>query len=180
MRRLWAAGAATLVCLALGGLPLTAQSPGAPEGNVWVTGTETCTQVTAGTTTYENGVEQYRDGVFACTATVSDPRVGGSFTDHFNFDCHELIAPQTGHGGCTLWGTVEWADPDGWTGSFSGLEDVNGQSYAHAVAVGTGANTGWTYIALTTWSDTSVSHEIRGLLFQGAPPAVPLPSASSE
>lgn len=75
---------------------------------------------------------------------MSDPRVGGSFTDHFNFDCQELTAPQTGQG-CTLWGTAEWADPDGWTASFSGLEDASGQSFAHAVAVGTGANTGWTY-----------------------------------
>jgi hypothetical protein len=62
MSRMWAAGPAIMMCLMLGGLRVAAQSPGAPEGNVWVTGTETCTQVTAGTTSDENGVNSTATG----------------------------------------------------------------------------------------------------------------------
>ena len=43
MRRMWAAGAAIVVCLALGGAPAVGQEASAPApGPALVTGTETC------------------------------------------------------------------------------------------------------------------------------------------
>ena len=43
MRRMWAAGAAMVMCLALGGLPALAQDETEPAGgNAWIVGTASC------------------------------------------------------------------------------------------------------------------------------------------
>ncbi len=48
MRKMWAAGAAVLVCLTLGGLPVAGQDESEPTGAVWVTGTASCPTVDSG------------------------------------------------------------------------------------------------------------------------------------
>ena len=52
MRKLWAASAALLVCLALGGMPVLGQDETEPSSAVWVTGTGSIpVEVEAGTET---------------------------------------------------------------------------------------------------------------------------------
>ena len=66
MRRLWAAGAAVMVCLASTSVPALAQ-----EEATAVTGTESCSVVDAGTPSTVDGVMQVTDMVIACTDTMN-------------------------------------------------------------------------------------------------------------
>jgi len=179
MRRLWAAGAAIVVCLALGGLPVLAQeaseNPSAPLAEqAVVTGTQVdCNPVKMWTTGYENGVSQRRDGVVACEMAMDDPRVSGMATVDYNSD---------GYGDDWVnWGTWELAGPDGtWVGSWTGAEPGGGiyhggSALSLLVAAGTGAYEGWSYIA------SGRDSGIVGLIYEGPPPPwVPLPSTPSE
>ena len=183
MRRLSAASAAIVMCLAISGLPALAQEETAPAGgNAWVVGTGTCPEmVSPGTTTFENGVEQVRDVILTCTNMTNDARLNGTYTVHHNYDCYELTTPMPRHGGCVMWGTNAWPGPDGWTATYSGVEDASGDQTAQFISVGFGANAGWVFYEVDTWSDESGVIDLQGLLYQGAPPpAVPLPSPASE
>jgi hypothetical protein len=183
MRRLWTAGAAVLVCLALGGGLATAQDETDPVGgNAWYVGTATCPEmVSSGTATFENGVEQVRDVTLTCTNATNAPRLNGPFTLHMNLDCYELTTPMPGYSGCVLWGTSVSPEPDGWTATFTGVEDASGQQTVQVMGIGFGANAGWVFYEVDTWSAASGTTDLEGLLYQGAPPpAVPLPSPASE
>ena len=81
MRRMWAAGAAVLVCLALGAMPVLAQE------HTLVIGTQECPTFVEGTTTVVGGVEQSRGYEFGCTLAMDDPRVSGDLTAHGDSDC---------------------------------------------------------------------------------------------
>lgn len=169
MRRMWAAGAAVVMSLVLGGAPGTAQqASGTPSGApvpasaALVTGTaDPCTQ-TPGTTTTVDGVVQVRDMVQTCTVTMTDPRVSGTSTNHINWD-------QPATGGYVEWGTLEIAGPDGtWVGPWVGLDPT-----VVLVAEGTGAYAGWTLVAHVV---VGAPTKFDGLIYQGAPPTwVPLP-----
>lgn len=87
MRRTWAAGAAILATLALGGGPTLAQSlaPAATSQPTWaaVTGTGTCAPPSGGTVHLESAPYAVTGAVFACTDTASDARVTGPSTMTF-------------------------------------------------------------------------------------------------
>lgn len=180
MRRRWATAAAVVMSLALSGAPMAAQDPSAPEGNAWVTGTMTYRLTEAGVMSVESGVEHYRGGVFTLTRSMSDPRLDGTFTFHHDYDCYGLRTPMPRHGGCVGWGLSEWPEPDGWTGSYSIVEDSSGGQVGQFLEVGTGSNSGWTFAASGTWSDTLPTIELKGLLYQGEPRWGPTSPATPE
>jgi hypothetical protein len=173
MRRMWAAGAAIVVCLALGGVPVLAQSPSAPAQAAWVTGTQTCTTLDQGTSATVDGVSQVRAQTQSCTHTMTDPRVSGEVTVTLNTD-------HRGPAGMTFWGTEEIVGTDGtWRGSFSGVVDPQGVVGGFGIYEGTGAYAGWTYIN-HAYGDGSAP-TLDGTIFQGPPPPYgPLPSPASK
>jgi hypothetical protein len=183
MRRMWAASAAMVACLALGAMTTTAQDETEPVGgNAWYVGTATCPEVVSpGTATYENGVEQVRDAVYDCMSATDAPRLNGPYTLHHNYDCYLLTTPTPGYSGCVMWGTSVSPEPYGWSAIYTGAEDASGQQTVQAIGVGFGANAGWVFYEVDTLSAASGTNDVEGLLYQGAPPpAVPLPSLASE
>jgi hypothetical protein len=194
MRRLWAAGVAILVCLALGGVPVTAQWDNARV----VRGTITdCVVTTPGTTTLvgatSEGPRQIRDRIEACTFlegpdagwTEGDARLAGTGTNVVNLD---ITQPNAGmwdpeQVSSTLrWGTWEIAGPEGsWVGPWVGL---GGQPYL-LVAEGTGTYAGLTLVAtMPVIYDDTDGHDrgvFEGLVYEGPPPEWgPPPAATSE
>ena len=161
MRRHWAAGAAIMVCLMLGGLSALGQEASeVPSGAVWVTGTASCPTVDPGTTTTVDGVEQVRGRVAACTYTSSDPRVAEPTTNSVNLDCFELTPAGAGES-CWGWGSLE--SPN-WTGYGTIVTEDSWGFVSHVTMIGRGTNAGW------TWIVTDTPEGFSGLLYEGDPP----------
>jgi hypothetical protein len=169
MRRLSAAGAAILVCLALGGIPALAQD------NTGVTATQACEWLHVG-------------GAAECTYTASDPRLTGSLTLEEPPWTHVLVPPLDT--AALVWFDAVLQGPEGtWTGS---VGVVNESQSAHPLMVltGDGAYEGWTYVAAGSASQPGDHHgyvfqdriDTVGVLYQGAPPAfgppAPMPPPS--
>jgi hypothetical protein len=167
MNRLLAAGAATLVCLALGGGLALAQDASEAPGAVWVTevSPQTCGTLDPGTRTTVDGVVQVRGMLLSCVKTWSDPRASGTLTATHNADDREAA-------GEVFWGTQELTGPDGtWVGSYHGLFDPEGKLSGATVWQGTGAYAGWTFLETAT----------QGVIYQGPPPpAWEMQSSASE
>jgi hypothetical protein len=171
MRRSWAVAAAIVMCLALGGVPVSGQSPSEPSSAVWVTGTATCPTVEDGTTDTVGGVEQVRGRVAECTYTASDPRVAEPTTNTSDWNCYALTPAGTGHG-CWGWGTLE--SPN-WTGYGTIVTQDSGRFVSNVTMIGRGTNAGWTFIL------TDTPEGFSGLLYEGDPPPFePLPAPASE
>ena len=159
MRKVWAAGAAIVMCLALG-VPALAQDETEPAGAVWVTGTASCPTVDPGTTTTVDGVEQVRGRVAECTFTSSDPRVAEPTTNNVNLDCFELTPAGAGES-CWGWGSLE--SPN-WTGYGTIVTEDSWGFVSHVTMIGRGTNAGW------TWIVTDTPEGFSGLLYEGDPP----------
>lgn len=178
MRRLWAAAAAILVWLALGGLPAAAQeasespseSPAAPPEPALVTGTERCFSGSYSSRD-EGGVVLGHIPTFKCTNEASDPRVSGPAQGEFWSACYATA-------GCVYWGTYEIAGPDGtWSGLWSGTDDAVLDLRSYLVTVeGSGAYEGWTFVA--HWQDRFGTSTFSGLIYPGPPP--PWPEAPTD
>jgi hypothetical protein len=148
MRRLLAAGAAIVVCLALGGVPVAAQEW---EG-VTVTATQECEDLGA--------------SPIVCSWTASDPRLTGTLTHDQVGLIGDGILPEPPEAALSwLDGTLDGPEGSwtarlylGWTYPMSLL----------AVLSGTGAYEGWHYIA---WSvDENLSDTVvdwTGMLYEG-------------
>jgi hypothetical protein len=158
MRRLSAAGAAIVVCLALGGVPALAQ-----DGAVAVTATQDCSWEH----TWDWG---------ACTYTASDPRVTGTLTLTGR---SEVTVPGTYTPGLE-WLTVTLQGPDGtWTGHYYVFHDTAGTAHVLGVFAGDGSYEGWTYVDSVT---VPGSGDIVGVLYPGPlpPPFELMPAATGE
>ena len=192
MRRLWAAGAAIVLGLALGGVPMAAQSP----RTTWaVQGTITgCTEAAPGTTTDWGGTgRQIRDLIVTCTVekgadeawVAGDARLVGTSTERVNIDipmyASGMFDPRYSPG-AVRWGTTEIAGPDGtWVGPWVAY---GGSPYV-LVAEGTGEYAGLTLVAsmpaVAPTVDGDAGVEFEGLIYEGPPPPFgPMPSAASE
>jgi len=98
MRRLWAATAAVLVCLAVGVMPALAQESPEPSSSLPLpmvtTGNADCTVLDRGTRGTSDGLVQgaegARDEILDCVLTMSDPRVSGTARVTFNDDCFAM------------------------------------------------------------------------------------------
>ena len=181
MRRLWAAAAAMVACLALGWFPAEAQEASAlPGESVEVTGTilGMC-DVDAGTDTTVGSVREWRGGTVTCRESMSDPRVSGLSEHHYNRDCRYSLAPgdtdDVSPIGCVTWSDFVVTGPDGtWVGADRGFVTADGETDTYRVATGSGAYAGWTYV-----SHADESH-VSGIIYEGPPPPwTPLPSTPS-
>lgn len=156
---------------------------GALNGPVAVTGIETCTITRMGVMTYSDGVERFRDHLLDCLDTMSDPRVSGHYTNHFNYDCY-------GGDDCIFWGTHVLDGPDGgWACSYTGTTNPT-TAYEYLgllVCPGTGTYDGLTYTSYHGFNVNDESADFGngmsygGLIYKDPPPPWgPLPSAASE
>jgi hypothetical protein len=172
MRRMWAAGAAAAMCLALGALPAVARSPSASPTTqaeyAAVTGTSDCHDVTTpGEQQFAAPPYTLTDQVMACTKTASDPRVSGRATTVLNISSWDPAVVAT----ATAWGDEEITGPDGtWTGRFYGIYDREGVLHLVHATVGSGAYKGWTYTYSSTVPAGSLTATTTGLLYHGPPP----------
>jgi hypothetical protein len=185
MRKLWAAGAAIVVCLAFGGVPALAQeaSNSPTVSPVVVSGTWGCTKTDPGTRGTSDGLmwggTGARDQVLECDLALSDPRVIGPTTITFNDDCFGAE--------CIFWGTLVIEGPDGgWDCLFSGTPDPTGGNDGLLLHVcpGRGGYSGLTFMAQPAVSfydtaDFGDGTNIRGVIYQGPPPA-PFAAPASE
>jgi hypothetical protein len=191
MRKLWAAGAAIVMCLALGGMPVAAQvSPGPayeqPLPLVTVGTSGPCTTIDRGTRGTSDGLVRLatgaRDQTFECEMAISDPRVSGTATGTFNDDC---FAGGPRGFECVFWGTQTIEGPDGsWDCTYSGTGDPMGgnDGLILHVCAGTGGYDGLTFMAQEVVSfedpaDLGDGTSIHGVLYEGPPPP-PLEPAS--
>jgi hypothetical protein len=180
MRKMWAAAAAILVCLALGGVPALAQSPaggsppvGSPAATpgpaAWVTGTATCpTDDLGSSSTDAAGVQHFRNGTFKCVTTTSDARVSGRHsTTTWNADWWG--APGLSRGEFVQWASVRLENSAGaWEGRLSGVGAVPERGDIITIwYTGTGAYAGLSYFEQWTGADP---WKLQGLIFPGDPP----------
>ena len=183
MCKLWAAGAAVLVCLVFGGLPATAQESPEPSSELPLplvtTGNSDCTVLDRGTRGTSDGLVQgaegARDEILDCVLTMSDPRVSGTARLTFNDDCFA-----TGVGWeCIFWGASLLAGPDGdWDCTYSGTGDPMGGNDGLILntCTGTGGYSGLTFMAQQAISFSSLRPDfgdgtsIHGVLYEGPPP----------
>ena len=145
MRRLWAASAAIVMCLALG-VPALAQ-----EEAVAVTATQVC----SGT-----------PPTLSCDVTASDPRVTGTVAVTVGGDVSVPDRAET-----VMWGDSSLAGPDGdWSGHWTNVWDSQGTMHSLTVYTGDGAYEGWTYVTLQTDPSGTATGDFIGVIYQGPPP----------
>jgi hypothetical protein len=167
MRRLWAAGAAMSVCLALSGGPAQAQevslaaSPPLPSA-VHVEGTMVVSDIVMGPSTTVDGIRQMRGLTATTTDTMDDPRVSGTGAIVGNLDSYGDVMTQ--------WGTYRLENADGaWEGTWRGVLWNRGGVTEHTMwLTGSGAYEGLTYYAHVNGSGVI---DIEGVIFPGEAPA---------
>jgi diacylglycerol O-acyltransferase / trehalose O-mycolyltransferase len=156
MRRLWAVGAAILVCQALGGAPVMAQSPSAPPGITVVTGRNMC------------GYDDYP--VIRCAEQASDPRVSGMAKRTITLE------PESPDQGALMWDDILLTGPEGtWTGTGYGVMEQGGETHNLEIMSGGGAYQGLVY---ATWGTVGPNGDATytGLIQPGTvPPGFPVP-----
>jgi hypothetical protein len=171
-RRLLLAGTVSLGLLVI----LAAPAIGQTESATWVTGTMDCGLAGEGTSQEDDSVrlDQFPG---QCSATMSDPRVGGTSESDIQEACFKLPGEP-----CMMFGTTEIAGPDGtWVGTFGSMHDASLTALpAWATLVGTGAYEGWTYVSFTP-DQLDPDAVVTGILYEGPPPpwgeTLPLSSA---
>ena len=175
--RLLIAGAASLMCLALAGIPALAQE--APAGATIVTGTAVCDDFTPKmwTETAFGGYE--RDDAAWCEAATSDPRVSGAFFNTYNVDCYGVQEEQAF---CIFRGTYVLAGPDGaWDCTWTGTDFLVEHSglLITGICPGTGGYEGLTHVYQYTDVGSFVDGSgYRGAIYEGDP--LPLPEVITD
>lgn len=124
--------------------PVPAGQPAAgATGTIRVTGTETCEDMTigsTGTSITDGDVQRVRGAGGACMEFASDPRVSGASMRTFNEDA------RWSDGSATWWGTMEIPGDTGtWTGVWSGTLDTAGNVAITGTCIGSGAYAGLEY-----------------------------------
>jgi len=150
MRRMWAAGAAIVMCLAFGVLPALAQEEptadeattaevapfhAVPEGSVVVWGTASCAISLGGGDSTDGAV----GWLVVCTLDMSDPRVSGTE----RHDRFRILAGRIGAGVVWVAEDAHLTNDEGsWRGSAQAAEDRAGTPVGEAHYVGEGAYEG--------------------------------------
>ena len=182
MRRLWAAGAAMLVCLTLGGMPTLAQvaSPAGvtpaeasatatPEPVTWVTGTATCPLLDLGDfSTDPGGAGHFRGGTVECITRTDDARVSGTHTST-DWQADWWGEADLSSGELVQWATVRLENDGGaWEGRLSGVASV--PEHGDIIEIwytGIGGYAGLSYFE--QWTEAA-PWTLQGLIFPGDPP----------
>ena len=172
MRTMRAAGAAIVMCLAIGGMPALAQQGSpmpTPGPAAWVTGTATCPTVDLGDhSTDADGVQHFRNGTFRCIKTTDDARVSGTETTT-TWSADWYGAPDLSKGEFVQWATVRLENDGGaWEGRLSGVGALPEPGDIITVwYTGTGGYAGLSYFEQLTGSEP---WKLQGVIFPGDPP----------
>jgi hypothetical protein len=170
MRRMWTMLVSMAMCLALGGVPTTAQDQpvvATGPGNAWVTVVkETCGWRQAGTSGTAEGFGWVRGFPIRCTKTFSDPRVSGEYQILRGQDCFGKDEIP-----CVIWETVAANGPDGtWTGWTNGTVDAGVVQRWITVLTGAGAYEGLTFVLHGVSPSADGKTDQVGYIYQGNPP----------
>lgn len=185
MRKPWAAVAAIVVCLALGGLPALGQeeSTALERRAVFVEGeVRDCTW--AGHDRWrEDGVIYARTTGVECAGNYSDPRLNGTWRIAEYYDaCFTASGEVTGPATCIYWSEPVVADEDGsWSGHETCHDIVQTMTRrCMGVYEGGGAYEGLTYIeSYENDLATLGQRDLHGIIYEGPPPAWEVPSPPS-
>ncbi|MGD8487050.1 MAG: hypothetical protein PVG27_12135 [Chloroflexota bacterium] len=161
MRKMWAAGAAIVLCLALGGVPVVGQDETEPVASL-ATSPAPAPMVPAMVTGEFECFDRAN-----CEERMSDPRVNGVHTPTM---IREIDVP--GANGFVAWGSLTIPGPDGdWTGPFFAMAGWDFSPVGRMVRVleGTGAYEGWTYVSWPVTYGTE-RQEVEGMIYKGPPP----------
>lgn len=186
--------AAAIVALAGGLITLNAITPGADEelapgaevaplerpmeSWTFVNGTADCVETSPGQEEELVGAAwRSRGAMHACSMSMSDERVSGTFTTTVDSNCFTtIIKVGAAMDVCLTWGTSVLDDGgDGWACAFEGTTDPYAP-FNHLLLSrcrGTGANEGWSYVYYQTAGDASQFRDgstVQGILYEGDPP----------
>ena len=163
MRRMWAASAAIVVCLALGGLPVAAQDasppPSTPSGFSQVhslPGGGACTPVNQGWPME-----------LACTELTNDLRVNGQATRLLELG---PLSPTDSLDGLFWWDVIIHGPDGDWTGPGYGVRDMDGTVHGVEMLTGHGAYAGLVYAASVT-TPMDLTGTTSGFIAEGAVPS---------
>jgi len=186
LRKLWAAGAAIVVCLTLGGLPALAQegeptqrpeaSPSSPPAPrivgpfTIVSGTEEFGVGDFESSVDAAGVTKARHVPVTCLDVMNDPRVSGTATDDWNFDFFG-VPPTAG----LDWGTRRLVNDGGaWEGVILGAAFGGGHEELTFWLVGSGGYEGLSYyMQFDGTVPASMVYPVEGIIYEGALPMPP-------
>ena len=162
MRGMWAAGAALLVCLALGGTPVVAQGETEMRPAL-ITGTEHCSVDDASPSPIPADVD------VACDQRLSDPRVTG--VGYVTWLGEAPVGLELSWGNFTLKG------PDGdWVGPFTGMYDTGLKKNVYLITTeGTDAYEGWAFVGMWLSAMDGQPTQVNGIIYQGAAPPMEWP-----
>jgi hypothetical protein len=174
MRRLWAAGAATMVCLALGGVPALAQEESPPASP------------SASPVPVAMAPAVFTGEDTGSSLVASDPRVSGTYST--TWDAQVEIpygSAGAGQGGMVAWGNLTVNGPDGdWIGRWAVTAGYDFPTPSRIIALleGTQAYEGWAAVAWVTTPEGWIpwmggSQELEGVIYQGEAPEMALPGA---
>jgi hypothetical protein len=159
-RHLLSVGLVSLALLAIPVAPAISQT----DSGTWVTGKIDCGHAEQGTRQEDASVRMDQfPGL--CTATMSDPRVSGTWESDIQEVCFKLPGEP-----CMMFGTTEIAGPDGtWVGTFGSVNEVTlGKWPTWGVLGGTGGYDGWTYVLFTP-DQVDPNVVVTGILYEGPP-----------
>jgi hypothetical protein len=141
-------------------------APAVGTGAAHVTGTETQTQLNAGT----QASGAVRDRILTTTDAADDARVSGTGTLQISIDYHGTVG--------SVWGTYRLENAGGaWQGSVTGATDTGGTySDIWGWLAGSGAYEGYTYYF---HADGSGALKFDGIIYPGPAPVGTAPAGSN-
>jgi hypothetical protein len=159
---MWAAGAALLVCLALGGTPVVGQDK-TEMRTALVTGTEHC-----------GDLEPIPGAHVTCDQRLSDPRVTGM--GYVTFLGEAPVGLELS------WGTFTLKGPDGdWVGPWTGVWDLGLEKAVFLITTeGTDAYEGWAFVG--TWLDAMDGQlaQVSSVIYRGRAPWMGMPEPTAD
>jgi hypothetical protein len=186
--KLWAATAAIVVCLALGGVPVLAQEEGTPPFReaVVVEGEQVDCTFASYDRWLEDGLIYAQATELVCTGNYSDPRLNGTWKIAGWYDgCFTTTGEVYGPATCIYWSSSSvMTDDDGtWSGSETCLDVSQGPQARRCMGIyeGGGAYEGLTYVeSYETDLTTFENSDAHGIIYEGPPPPWEVPSPPSD
>jgi len=161
---LWAVISVVLAAGPSGGVAV-AQAEADASPLVAVTATRDCVGVGDALVEVDtDGTEHLRFLVSRCTLTSDDKGLDGAYILVTHTDCYP-------DGSCTVWGTIETEEPDGWRGSYRGWVDADGVSHTVSALDGLGSFVGLTFVSRGMGDlGLGTTAEVQGVIYAGTPP----------
>ena len=164
MPRMWSASAAVMVCLALGGVPVAAQSPSPPPASAPGGFSQVHSLPGGGTCT---PVNQDWPLELACTELTNDLRVNGQATRLLDLG---PMSPTDSLDGLFWWDVIIHGPDGDWTGPGYGVRDAEGTVHGVEMLTGHGAYAGLVYATSVT-TPMGTTGTTSGFIAEGAVPS---------